>query len=222
MLLKCLTQYVRKFEKFSNGYRSGKCHFSFQSQRRAMPRNVQTTILLLISHVSQVMLKALQAMLQQYVAWELPNVQARFRKDRGTRDQIVNIHWIIEKARDSRKASTSASLTILNLWLDHRKLWTILKQMGIPNHLTCLLRNLYSTQEATVRTRHQTANSLQIWKRVCPGCILSPFLFKLYAEYIMWNARLDEAQAEIKISWRNINNLRYAGDSTLWQKAKKK
>ena len=110
---------------------------------------------------------------------------SQIQKDRGTRDQIVNIHWIIEKARDSRKASTSASLIILNFCLDHSKLWTILKQMEIPDHFTCLLRNLYSTQEATVRTRHQTANSLQIWKRVCPGCILSPFLFKLYAEYIM-------------------------------------
>ena len=87
--------------------------------------------------------------------------------------------------------------------------------MGIPNQLTCLLRNLYSTQEATVRTRHQTANSLQIWKRVCPGCILSPCLFNLYAEYIVKNAWLDEAQAGIKIVRRNINNLRYAGDTTL-------
>ena len=104
--------------------------------------------------------------------------------------------------------------------MDHNKLWKILKEMGIPDHLICLLRNLYAGQEATVRTGHGTTDWFQIGKRVRQGCILSPCLFNLYAEYIMRNAGLDEAQTGIKIARRNINNLRYAGDTTLWQKMK--
>ena len=99
--------------------------------------------------------------------------------------------------------------------VDHNKLWKILKEMGIPYHLTCLLRNLYAGQERTVRTGHGTTHWIQMGKGVCHGCILSPCLFNVYAEYIMQNARLDEAQAGIKISRRNINNLRYADDTTL-------
>ena len=99
--------------------------------------------------------------------------------------------------------------------MDHNKLWKILKEMGIPDHLTCLLRNLYEDQEATVRTGHGTIDWFQIGKGVCQGCILSPCLFNLYTEYIMQNARLDKAQAGIKISGRNINNFRYADDTTL-------
>ena len=99
--------------------------------------------------------------------------------------------------------------------VDHNKLWKMPKEMGIPDHLTCLLRNLYTGQEATVRTGHGTTDWLQIGKGVRQGCILSPCLFNLYAEYIMCNARLDEAQAGIKIAGRNINNLRYADDTTL-------
>ena len=105
--------------------------------------------------------------------------------------------------------------------LDHNKLWKILKEMGIPDHLTCLLRNLYAGQEATVRTGHGTTDCFQIGKGVRQGCILSPCLFNLYAEYIMRNAGLEEAQAGIKIAGRNINNLRYADDTTLWQKVKR-
>ena len=105
--------------------------------------------------------------------------------------------------------------------VDHNKLWKILKEMGIPDHPICLLRNLYAGQEATVRIRHRTTDWFQIGKGVCQGCILSPCLFNLYAEYIMQNAGLDEAQAGIKIAGRNINNLRYADDTTLWQKVKK-
>ena len=105
--------------------------------------------------------------------------------------------------------------------MDHNKLWKILQEMGIPEHLTCLLRNLHAGQEAAVRTGHGTTDWFQIWKGVCQGCILSPCLFDLYAEYIMRNARLDEAQAGIKIAGRNINNLRYADDTTLWQKVKR-
>ena len=99
--------------------------------------------------------------------------------------------------------------------MDHNKLWKILKEMGIPDHLTCLLRNLYAVQEATVRTRHGTTDWFQIGKGLCQGCIWSPCLFNFYAEYIMRNARLGEAQAGIKIAVRNINNLRYADDTTL-------
>ena len=99
--------------------------------------------------------------------------------------------------------------------VDHNKLWKILKEMGIPEHLTCLLRNLYAGQEATVRTGHGTTDWFQIGKGVCQGCILAPCLFNLYAEYIKRNAGLEEAQAGIKIAGRNINNLRYAGDTTL-------
>uniref|UniRef100_A0A4W2GP76 Reverse transcriptase domain-containing protein n=1 Tax=Bos indicus x Bos taurus TaxID=30522 RepID=A0A4W2GP76_BOBOX len=175
-----------------------------------------------ISHASKVMLKILQARLQEYVNCELPNVQAGFRKGRGTRDQIANICWIMEKAREFQKISyfcftdyaefqrIAKSLTV---WITIN--WKILKEMGIPDHLTCLLRNLYAGQEATVRTRHGTTDWFQIGKGVRQGCILSPCLFNLYAEYIMRNAGLEEAQAGIKIARRNINNLRYADDTTL-------
>ena len=105
--------------------------------------------------------------------------------------------------------------------VDHNKLWKILKEMGVPDNLTCLLRNLYAGQEATVRIGHGTTDWFQIGKGVCQSCILSPCLFNLYAEYLMRNVRLDEAQAGIKITGRNINNLKYADDTTLWQKAKK-
>ena len=101
--------------------------------------------------------------------------------------------------------------------VDHNKLWKILKEKEIPDHITCLLRNLYTVQEATVRTRLGTMDWFQIGKGVRHGCILSPCLFNLYAEYIMRNAGLEETQAEIKIARRNINNLRYADDTTLWQ-----
>ena len=104
--------------------------------------------------------------------------------------------------------------------VDHNKLWKILQEMGIPDHLTCLLKNLFAGQEATVKTEHGTTDWFQIGKGVCQGCILSPWLFNLHAEYIMWNARLDEAQGGIKIAGRNINNLRYADDTSLWQKVK--
>ena len=104
--------------------------------------------------------------------------------------------------------------------MDYNKLWKVLKEMGIPDHLTCLLRNLYAGQEATVRTGHGTTDWFQIGQGVCQGCILPPCLFNLYAEYIIRNAGLEEAQAGIKIAGRNNNNLRYADDTTLRQKAK--
>ena len=162
-----------------------------------------------ISHANRVMLKILQARLHQYMNWELPDVQSRFRRGRGTRDQIANICWIIEKARESRMISTSASLTVLKPLTVRitTNCGKILQEMGIPDHLTCLLRNLYASQEATIRIRHGTTDWFKIGKRVLQGCILSPCLFNFYAEYIMWNTRKDETQAGIKISGRNINNL---------------
>ena len=168
------------------------------------------------------MLKILQARLQQYVNHELPDVQAGFRKGRGTRDQIANICWMIEKARQFQKNIYFCFIDYLKAFdcMGHNKLWKILKEMGIPDHLTCLSRNLYAGQEATVRTGHETTDWFQIGKGVRQGCILSTCLFNLYAEYIVRNARLDEAQAGIKIAGRNINNLRYADDTTLMAESK--
>ena len=163
------------------------------------------------------MLKILQARLQQYMNHELPDVQAGFRKGSGTRDQIANICWIIKKAREFQKNIYFCIIDYANAFdcVDHNNLWKILKEMGIPDHLTCLLRNLYAGREATVRTGHGPTDWFQIGKGVCQGCILSPCLFNLYAEYIMRNAELEEAQTGIKIARRNINNLRYADDTTL-------
>ena len=142
MQLKCCTQYASKFGKLNSGHRTGKGQFSFQSQRRAMPKNVQTTTAALISHASTVMLKILQARLQQYMNHELPDVQADFRKSRGTRDQIANICWIMEKAREFQKNIYFCFIDYAKAFdcVDHNKLWKILKEMGIPDHLTCLLR----------------------------------------------------------------------------------
>ena len=148
---------------------------------------------------------------------ELPDAEAGFRKSRGTRGQIANIHWIIEKAREFQENVYFCFIDYTKGFdcVDHNKLWKILKEMVIPDHLTCLLRNLYSGQETTVRIVHGTTDWFEIGKGICQGCILSPCLFNLYAEYIMQNARLDEAQAGIKITGRNVNNLRYADDTTL-------
>ena len=145
------------------------------------------------------MLKILQARLQQYMNRELPDVQAGFRKGRETRDQIANIRWIIYKAREFQKNIYFYFIDYTKAFncVDHNKLWKILKEMGIPDHLTCLLRNLYAGQEATVRTGHGTTHWFQIRKGVHQGCRLSPCLFNLYAEYIMRNAELEEAQAGI-------------------------
>ena len=145
---------------------------------------------------------------------ELPDVQAGFRKGRGTRDQIANIRWIIEKAREFQKNIYFCFIDYAKAFdcVDHNKLWKILKEMGIPEHLTCLLRNLYAGREAKVRPGRGTTDWFKIGKGVCQGCILSPCLFNLYAEYIMRNAGLEETQTGIKIARRNINNLRYADD----------
>ena len=163
------------------------------------------------------MLKILQVRLQQYMNRELTDIQAGFRKCRGTRDQIANIHRIIEKSREFQENIYFCFIDYAKAFdcVGHNKLWKILKEMGIPGHLTCLLRNLYAGKEAIVRTGHGAADWFQIGKGICQGCILSPCLFNLYAEYIMRNAGLEEAQAGIKIAGRNINNLRYVDDTTL-------
>ena len=174
----------------------------------------------LISHPSKVMLKILQARIQQYMNHELPDVQAGFRKGRGTRHQIANICQIFETAKEFQKNIYFCFIVDAKAFycVDHNKLWKILKEMGIPDHLSFLLRNLYAGQKATVRTGNGTTNCVQIRKGVCQGCILSPCLFNLYTEYIMQNAGLDQTQAGIKITGRSINNLRYADDTTLYGK----
>ena len=168
------------------------------------------------------MLKILQARLQQYLDCELPDVQAGFRKGRGARDQIANICWIIEKARGFQKNIYFSFIDYAKAFdcVDYNKLWKILQEMGIPDHLTHLLRNLYAGQEATVRTGHGKTSCFQIWKGICQGCILSCCLLNLYGEYIMRNAGVDEPQAGIKIAGKNINNLIYTDDTTLMAESK--
>ena len=154
---------------------------------------------------------------------ELPDVQAGFRKGRGNRDQIASIRWIIHKAREFQKNIYFCFIDYAKVFhcMDHNKLWKILKDMGIPDHLTCLLRNLYAGQEATVRTGHGTIDWFQIRKGVHQGCILSPCLFNFYAEYIMRNAGLDEAQAGIRL----LGEISITSDMQmippLWQKVKR-
>ena len=181
-LWKSCTQYGSKYGKLSSGHRTGKGQFSFQSQRKAIPKKVQITAVALISHASKVMLKILQVRLQQYVNWELPDVQAGFRKDRGTRDHIANICWIIEKSRDFQKNIYFCFIDYAKSFdcVDHTKMWKILKEMGTPDYLTCLLRSLYAGQEATFRTRHGTMHWFQTGTGVHQSCTMAPCLFNLY------------------------------------------
>ena len=166
------------------------------------------------------MFKILQAKLKKYVNHELPDVQAGFRKGRGTRDLIANICWIIEKAREFQKKICFIDYAKTFDGVDHKKLLKILREMEILDHLTCLLGNLYAGQEATVRTGHGTIDWFKIGKGVHQGCILSSCLFNLHAEYIMRNAGLDESQSAIKSARRNINDLGYGDDTTLMAKSK--
>ena len=181
------------------------------------------TFTFFLSHASKVVLKILQAKLQQYVNRELPDVQAGFRKGRETRDQIADIRWIIKKAREFQKNIYFCFIDYPKAFdcMDHNKLWKILKEMGIPDHRICLLRNLYAGQEATVRTGHGTTDWFQIGKGVCQGHILSLCIFNFYAEYIMRNAGLEEAQLESRL----LGEISITSDrqmtSPLWQKVKK-
>ena len=178
--------------------------------------------IVLISHSSKLMLKILQERLQQYVNWELPDVQDGFRKGRGNRDQIANILWIIQKAREFQNYIYFCFIDYAKAFdcVAHNKLWKIFQEMGIPDHLTCLLRNQYAHQETTVSTGHGTTDWFQIGKGVLQRCILSPCLLHLDAVYIMQNARLDETKAGINIAARNSDNLRYAGDTILMAESK--
>ena len=176
----------------------------------------------LLSHASKVLLKILQARLPQDMNQELLDVQPGCKKGKRTRDQIANIRWIIEKASEFQENIYFCFIDYSKAfdWVAHNKLWKILQEMEIQDHLTCLLRNLYAGQEATVKTRHGTTDWFQIGKGVRRGCILSPCLFNLHAEYFMQNAWLAETQSGIKISRKNINNFRYADDSTLLAESK--
>ena len=160
-----------------------KVSFHSGSKERQLKDCSNYCTIALISHASKVLLKILQARFQQYMNRELPDVQADFRKDRGTRDKIANILWIIEKAREFLKDMYFCFTDYAKAFdcVDHNKLWKILKEMGIPDHLTCLLRHLYAGQEATARTGHGTTDWFLIGKRVHYGCILSPCLFNLHA-----------------------------------------
>ena len=169
------------------------------------------------------MLKILQARLQQYMNCELPDVQAGFRKDRGARDQIVSIRWIVERAGEFQKNIYFCFIDYAKAFdcVDQDKLWRILKEMGIPDHLTCLLRNLYIGQEAVIRTGCGTTDRFQIGKGVRQACILLPCLFNFYAECVMQNAGLDEAQAGINFAKRTSITLDMQMTSPLWQKVKR-
>ena len=201
MLWKCCTRYASKSGKLSSGHRTGKGVFILIPKKGNAKECSNYCSTALISHTIKVMLKILQARLQQYMNHELSDVQTGFRKGRGTRDQIANIHWITEKAREFQKNTYFCFIDYAKAFdcVDRNKLWKIFKEMGIPDHLTCLLRNLNAGQEATVRTGHGTIDWFQIGKGVCQDCILSPCLFNLYAECIMWNARLEEAQAQSRL-----------------------
>ena len=195
MMWKCCTQYARKFGKLSSSHRTGKVSFHSNPKERQCQRMFNYRTIAFISHTSKGMLKILQARLPQYLNQKFPDVQAGFRKGRGTRHQIANIHWIIEKAREFQKNIYFCFIDYAKAfdYVNHNKLWKILQEMEIPDHLTCLLRNLCAGPEAMVRTGHGTTDWFQIGKGVRQGCILSPCLFNLYAEYIMRNAGLDKA-----------------------------
>ena len=203
-----------KSGRHSSGHRVGKGQSSSQFPRRVVLKNVQTIRQL---HSSPMLvrscLKILHVMLQRYANQELPDIQARLRKSRGTRDQIVNILWIIEKAREFQKNIHLCFIDYAKAFdcVDHNKLWKALKDTGIPDYLTCLLRNLYVSEEATVRTLYGTTDQFKIKKGVLQSSLLPSCLFNLYAERIMRNAGLYELQAGIKTGGRNISKLQICG-----------
>ena len=184
-----------RFGKPCSGHRISKGPFSFQPQRRTMPKNVQTIIQLCSFHILVSLCSKLQDSFQQYMNQEVPDVQTGFRRGRGTRGLIANIYWIMKKEKEFQTRIYFCFIEYMKAFdgVDHNKLWEILNEIGVPDHLTYLLRNLYADQEAIVRTRHGTTDWFQTGKGVWQGCIFSPCLLKLYAEYIMWNAELDES-----------------------------
>ena len=185
MVLKCCTQYVSNMENSAVATGLEKVNFHSNPKERQCQRMFKLPHNCTHSYARKVMLKILQVRLQQYVNWELPEVRAGFRKGRGTRNQIANICWIIEKAREFQKSIYFCFIDKAKAsdCVDHNKPWKILKEMGIPTTLTCLLRNLYVGQEATVSTGHGTIDWFKIRKEVLQGCILSPCLFNFYAEW---------------------------------------
>ena len=221
MLFKFCTQYAANLENSAIATRDWKGSDFILIPKKSNAKECSNFCMTaLISNAHKVMFKILQARFQQYVNLELPDVQTGFGKGRGTRDQIANICWIMEKARKFQKNACFIDYAKAFDCVYHNQLWKILQEMGIPYHLTCLLRNLYAGQEATVRTGHRTTDWIQIGKGVCQGCILSPCLFNLYAEYIMRNCGMDETQARIMIARRNINNFRYADDTIVMTESK--
>ena len=221
MLWKCCTKYANKFGKLSSGHRTRKVFIPISKKGNAKECSKYCTIAL-ISHSSKVMLKILQARLQQYVNQELSDVQAGFRKVRGTRDQIASIRWIIKKAREFQKNIYFWFIDYAKAFgcVDHNKVWIILKEMGIPDHLTCLLWKLYAGQEATVRTRHGTTDWFQIGKGVWQGCILSPaYLTSMQStswESLGWKKHKLESGLPGEISITSDMHL----TPPLWQKVK--
>ena len=224
LLLKCCIHYASKFGKLRNGHRTGKGQFSFQSPKKVKPKNVQITVQLHSFHMpARLCSKSFKLGFSSM--W---TENSRFTScTRGTRDQISNIRWIIVKARKFQKNIYFYFVDYAKAfdYVDHNKLWKIHKEIGIPNHLTCLLRNLYAGQEAAVRTRHGTMNWFQIGKwtgfklgKTHQGCVLSPCLLK----YIMQNAGLDNVKTGIKIARRNINNLIYEHDTTFMAESEEK
>ena len=216
-VLHSIHQQIRKTQQWSQDWKTS-VFIPIPNRGNAKECSNYRTIAL-ISHASKVMLKILQARLQQYVHCELPDIQAGFRKGRGTRDQIANIRWIIEKAREFQKNIYFCFIDYAKTFdcVDHNKLWKILKEMGILDHLTCLLRNLHAGQESTARSGHGTIDWFQIGK----GCILSTCLLNFYAEYIMRNAGLDEAQAGIRLPGEISITSDMQITPTVWQKVKK-
>ena len=212
MLLKCCTQYASKFGKLGSG--TGLKKVSFHSNPKECS-NYRTIALIAHASNSEVTLKILPTRLQQYLNRELPDVQAGFRRGRRTRDKIANIFQIIEKARAFQKNIYFCFIDYTKAFdcVDHNKLENSSRDVNTRTP-DLLLRNLYATQEATVRTGHGTTDWFQIGKGIRQRCILSPCLFNLYAEYIMQNVGLDGSQVGVKIAGRNINNLRYADETT--------
>uniref|UniRef100_A0A670I4Q4 ribonuclease H n=1 Tax=Podarcis muralis TaxID=64176 RepID=A0A670I4Q4_PODMU len=215
MLLRCYTQYASKFGKLSSGQKIGEDQSTSQSQRRAVPKNAPTTAQLHSFHtLARLCLKFYK---EGSSSMWIENSQYKLDLEEAEEPETKLQTFLMEKAREFQKDIYFCFIDYAKAFdcVDHSKLWQVLKEMGVPDHLICLLRNLYVGQEATVRTGYGTTDWFKIGKGVRQGCILSPCLFNLYAEFIMRKAGLDESQAGIKIAGRNINNLRYADDTTL-------
>ena len=222
ILWKCCTQNASKFRKLSSGHRTGKGQFSFQSQRKAMPKNAYTTAQLHSSHtLKKWCSKFSKPGFNSMWTMNFQMFKLDFKKAEEPEIKLPPSAGSWKKQESSRKTSISALLTMpkpLTVWITTN--WKILKEMEIPDHLTCLLRNLYAGQEATIRTRNETMDWFKSEKGVWQCCILSSCLFNVYAEYIMQNSGLDEAQIGIKTAGRNNNNLRYIDDMTLMAECK--